>query len=132
MNTAILIAISLFVALTGIVITWLITRMKYTVKIDELKETLATVKANHEAAIKSLREQKTFIENSEKAMKDAFGALAGEALKTNNLSFVELAKAKLEEKVTDAKGDLDKKEQAIKSLVTPLTESLTKMDEKIN
>ena len=132
MNTVILVTISVFVILTGIVITWLITRMKYIVKVDELKETLATVKANHEAAIKSLKEQKAFIENSEKAMKDAFGALAGEALKTNNLSFVELAKAKLEEKVTDAKGDLDKKEQAIKSLVTPLTESLTKMDEKIN
>ena len=79
MNTVTLIIVSSFVILSAIVITWLITRMKYTVKVDELKETLATVKANHEAAVKSLKEQKAFIENSEKAMKDAFGALAGEA-----------------------------------------------------
>lgn len=100
-------------------------------ELNELKQTQATTTANHKAAISSLAEQKTYITNSEKALKDAFGALSAEALQNNNTSFVELAKAKLQEKVTEAKGEFEKKEQAIGELVKPLGESLKLMDSKI-
>ena len=41
-------------------------------------------------------------------------------------------KTALDTHVTEAKGDLEKRQQAIDNLVKPLGESLNKMDEKIN
>ena len=131
MPIGLIILIAIIALLIGIAIGWVILRVSYEKKIGLLKENLATANANHDAAIKRLNDQKEFIDHSEQVMRDAFGSLAGRALQLNNESFVELAKAKLEEKVTEAKGELDKKEQAINNLVKPLSESLNKMDEKI-
>lgn len=97
-----------------------------------IKEDNATIEANYKSTVTLLQEQQAFVEEAQKNLKDAFGALSAEALKSNNQSFVELAKSKLEEKVTEAKGEFDKKQQAIDSVVKPLAESLTKMDVKIN
>jgi len=96
-----------------------------------IKEENANLTATHEATIKRLEEQQKFVEDAQKNLKDAFGALSADALQNNNTSFVELAKAKLEEKVTEAKGEFEKKEQAIGELVKPLGESLKNMDSKI-
>ena len=55
-------------------------------------------------------------------------------LTTQDLSFddlINLAETKLKEKVAETNGVMEKKEQAIDQLVKPLTESLRKMDEKI-
>ena len=123
MSNALLIAAA--VSILGMIIVWLVTRSRYAIQIEGLRSQLnfATIK---------LQEQKEFIANSENAMKNAFGTLAGQALQTNNESFVMLAKAKLDEKVVEAKGEFEKKEQAIDKLVKPLSDSLNKMDEKIN
>ncbi len=64
-------------------------------------------------------------------MKASFHALSAEVLKHNNESFVTLAKSTLETQVTEAKGDLEKKQQAIDALVKPLADSLGKFDHKI-
>jgi DNA recombination protein RmuC len=65
-------------------------------------------------------------------LKDSFAALSAAALDKNNRSFLDLAKTALDTHVAEAKGDLEKRTQAIDSLVKPLGESLNKMDEKIN
>jgi len=62
---------------------------------------------------------------------DAFKALAADALNTNNQSFLDLARATLEKFQEGAKGDLEKRQQAIKELVVPVKESLDKVDGKI-
>jgi DNA recombination protein RmuC len=49
-------------------------------------------------------------------LKDAFGSLSATALKNNNESFVKLAKTKLDEKLAEGKGQMEKKEQAIDSI----------------
>lgn len=84
-----------------------------------------------EARETRLREQQHFIEQSNLQLRDAFSALSTEALKHNNHSFVTLAKAALETQLTDAKGDLEKRQQAIDSMVKPLSESLQRFDEKM-
>lgn len=84
-----------------------------------------------EARETRLREQQHFIEQSNLQLRDAFSALSTEALKHNNNSFVTLAKAALETQLTDAKGDLEKRQQAIDSMVKPLSESLQRFDEKM-
>ena len=60
-----------------------------------------------------------------------FKALSRDALKDNNQSFLDLARATLEKFQESAKGDLDKRQQAIDQLVKPLKDSLEKVDGKI-
>src|SRR4029077_10050811 len=80
----------------------------------------------------AVEEQKKFVEESQRTLKDSFDSLSSAALDKNNQSFLDLAKTALDTHVTEARGDLEKRQQAISSLVKPLGESLTKMDEKIN
>ncbi|UCJ05272.1 DNA recombination protein RmuC [Chitinophaga pendula] len=109
------------------------------VRITDLQNTLTTVKeenasldASEKATAKRLEEQQRFMTDAQQHLKDTFSALSAHALQNNNTSFVELAKAKLEEKVTEARGELDKKQQAIDAVVKPLAESLGKIDKTIN
>lgn len=86
-------------------------------------------------ALKGEREQSqeklAVLENAQKKLSDAFKALASEALNNNNQSFLELAKTTLEKFQESAKGDLEKRQQAITELVRPVKESLDKVDVKI-
>jgi len=91
-----------------------------------------SLKAKYEESQKAVAEQKKFVEEAQRALKDSFDALSAAALDKNNHSFLDLAKTALETHVTEAKGDLDKRREAIEHLVKPLGDSLTKMDEKIN
>jgi DNA recombination protein RmuC len=80
---------------------------------------------------KQTREKLDVLDEAQRKLSDAFKALAAEALKSNNQQFLELAKTKLETFQQAAKGDLDKRQQAIGDLVKPVRESLEKVDEKI-
>lgn len=125
MNPVLIVIIIIAAIVISALVTWLAAGSKWGIK-------LASLQANYNAAQQQLVEQRQFIENSEKAMKDVFGSLAANALNQNNATFVTLAESKLNEKVTEAKGLLDTKEKAIDGMVKPLSDSLSKMDEKIN
>lgn len=71
------------------------------------------------------------IEENRDRLNDSFRALAAEALQTNNRAFVDLAKSELAQHQIKAREELDKRATAIDSLVKPITESLTKVDTKI-
>lgn len=60
-----------------------------------------------------------------------FKALSADALRSNNQSFLELAKTTFEKLQEGAKGDLELKRKAVDDLVRPLKESLEKVDTKI-
>ena len=81
---------------------------------------------------KQAQEKLDVVNQAQQKLADAFKALAADALKGNNQSFLELAKATLETFQEAAKGDLDKRQQAILELVKPVKESLDKVDTKIN
>lgn len=115
-----IIALAIGAFVIGAIITWLVVRSLWVVK-------LAVMTAKYDSAQQKLEAQSLFIANSEKAMKDAFGSLAADALHQNNQAFVTLAESKLSEKVTEAKGILEGKEKAIDGLVKPLTESMGKL-----
>jgi hypothetical protein len=73
-----------------------------------------------------------------KAMRDArtnladtFKALSSDALRSNNQSFLELAKTALEKYQETAKGDLEIRQQAIASLVKPVQETLGKLEQNL-
>jgi len=97
----------------------------------ELKSKAAELLANLEQERKQSAEKLAVLDDAQKKLLDAFKALSGEALKSNNQSFLELAKATLETFQESAKGDLDKRQQAIRQMVLPVKESLDKVDSKI-
>jgi len=100
-------------------------------RVDDLQYTNAELHSTlkHERA--SLEEKLQLIEKTKEQMTDTFKAISQEALNTNQESFLNLAKERLQVFQNDAKNDLEKRHSAIKELVNPVTKSLEKMDEKI-
>ena len=71
------------------------------------------------------------LEEARAALENSFKSLSADALKSNNQSFLDLARASLAEFQQAAKGDLEKRQIAIETLVGPVKASLDKVDEKI-
>ncbi|HKE25519.1 MAG TPA: DNA recombination protein RmuC [Bryobacteraceae bacterium] len=61
----------------------------------------------------------------------AFQALSAQALASNNQAFLNLARASLAESNAVARGDLEKRQQAIQELVAPVRTSLDQVDARI-
>lgn len=80
---------------------------------------------------KAAAEKLAVIDDAQKKLMDAFKALSADALKSNNESFIELAKASFEKYQESAKNDLEIRRKAIDELVNPLKESLDKFDNKV-
>jgi DNA recombination protein RmuC len=108
----------------GAVLAWALTRGRAQARIARLETTL---EKEREASIEKLR----LLEHAQAELSDAFKALSSEALQSNNASFLHLAKATLERFQETARGDLERRQQAIGELVKPLAESLDKVDRKI-
>lgn len=68
---------------------------------------------------------------TEEQLKNVFFALSSEALEKNNRSFLELAKTALEKYQESAKGELEKRQQAIAELLNPVKDSLQKLDQGV-
>jgi DNA recombination protein RmuC len=62
---------------------------------------------------------------------DTFRALSADALARNNQAFLDLAKSSLAQTQEAARGDLERRQQAIAEMVTPVRTSLEKVDSKI-
>jgi DNA recombination protein RmuC len=122
MGTQIL--LSVLAAAVGAVLAWALTRGRANAEIVRLQITLDK---EREAAVEKLR----LLERAQSDLGDTFKALSSEALRSNNTSFLHLAKATLERYQESARGDLERRQQAIGELVRPLAESLDKVDRKI-
>jgi DNA recombination protein RmuC len=97
-----------------------------------LREKVAQLNTTLEQERRQAGEKLAVVNEAQRKLADAFKALAADALSSNNQSFLELAKAILEKFQETAKGDLEKRQQAIQELVKPVKESLDKVDGKIN
>ena len=69
--------------------------------------------------------------DAQQKLSDAFRALSADALARNNQAFLDLAKATLGQSQESARGDLEKRQQAIAELLTPVRSSLERVDSKI-
>src|SRR5580765_1824149 len=96
-----------------------------------LRETVAGLEATLSYERKAGQEKLQLVDRATAELREAFQALAAEALKNNNQSFLDLAKTNLEKFQSEAAGDLTARQKAVEGLVAPLNESLTKVDEKI-
>ena len=80
---------------------------------------------------KAAEEKLAILDEAQAKLSDAFKALSSEALKSNNQSFLDLAKATLEKFQEGARGDLELRRKAIDELVKPMKDSLEKVDGRI-
>ncbi len=108
--------------------------MRSGVQAAELEREAATLRSQlletaQRAAV--YEERARLLGDAKQALENAFRSLSADALRSNNESFLALARASLAEFQQGAKGDLDKRQQAIDALVAPVKASLDKVDEKI-
>jgi DNA recombination protein RmuC len=97
----------------------------------QLRTDAASLKATLEHERKSAAEKLAIVDRATEELREAFQALAADALRSNNQSFLQLAKASLERFQGEAKGDLEARQKAVENLVAPIKESLDKVDNQI-
>ena len=95
------------------------------------KENLVRVESQLEAEQKASSEKLALLEKARANLQDSFKAISSEALLKNNESFLSLAKATLEKYQEGAKGDLEKRQQAINKTVEPVNEALRIFNERV-
>src|SRR5712691_5295134 len=98
---------------------------------ERLREQNANLKADLEGERRAALERRESFKQAAEELSEKFKALSRDALKDNNQSFLELAHLTLEKFQATAKGDLEIRQRAIDQLVTPLKESLEKVEGKI-
>ena len=76
---------------------------------------------------KSAGEKLDLLRRASEEMRESFGALSADALRSNNASFLDLAKATLEKFQSEARSDLDSRKKAVEGLVAPIRESLDRV-----
>lgn len=99
--------------------------------LTEAREEVVRLTEQLSQKTRQFEEQQALLAQSKRELGDAFKALGAEALKANNQQFIELAKSTFEQLMTEAKGDVEKRQQAIDTLVEPIRELLEKQSTAI-
>ena len=110
----------------GVVYIWLQRQL------SEKRQQLATLEAQHASEQKNAEEKLALLEQARDQLKESFQALSSEALSKNNESFLNLAKSTLEKYQEGAKGDLDKRQEAINKTVEPVGDALKAFNERVD
>ena len=100
-------------------------------ELAELRSRAAALQADLERERAVGAEKLAALESARASFADAFKAMSADALQQNNQSFLELAKATLEKHQETAKGELEKRQQAIGELVAPVKATLEKFEQQI-
>ncbi|MDX6560054.1 MAG: recombination protein RmuC, partial [Blastocatellia bacterium] len=90
---------------------------------ERVRDTNADLRAQLEGERRAAQERSESFKQAAEELSEKFKALSRDALKDNNQSFLDLARATLEKFQTGAKGDLELRQRAIDQLVKPLKES---------
>lgn len=110
----------------GVVYIWLQRQL------SEKRQQLAALDARHVSDQESADEKLALLEQARDQLKESFQALSSEALSKNNESFLNLAKSTLEKYQEGAKGDLDKRQEAINKTVEPVGDALKAFNERVD
>lgn len=96
-----------------------------------LQAEIAGLNTRIEHERKASEEKLALVTRASEELKNSFQALASDALKSNNQSFLTLASASLQKFQVQAQGDLEQRQKAVETLVAPIRDSLTKVDQQI-
>ncbi len=98
---------------------------------QELVAGRARLESSLEAERRASREKIDLLTKAGDDLQNAFKALAADALKSNNSSFLQIAQETLKRFQSEAKGDLEARQKAVVDLVAPVRDSLSKVDAQI-
>lgn len=104
---------------------------RFSSELETERKARAIAETRLEEAKKGLDEQKRLLDGATQRLKDTFNALSADALKSNNQLFLELARKTLENLLTEARGDLGKRQEAIDGMIKPLKEALEQFQLRI-
>ena len=98
---------------------------------NQLNSAMAKLETTVALERKASEEKVALLNRMTDELRESFQALSADALKSNNQAFLQLANATLEKFQSEAKGDLELRQQAVENLVAPIGESLKKVDAQI-
>lgn len=101
-------------------------------RLSEEAEKRAIAETRLEKEREATTEKLAMLDDARTKLLDSFKALSSDALKVNNDEFMKLARENFSRMQEGAKGDLEKRQQAIDSLVKPIQERLQAFDTKVN
>jgi DNA recombination protein RmuC len=97
----------------------------------ELERSLVQARADVERERAVAAERLAAVSDAQERLSASFKALSAEALQSSMAQLSELARAQLRATQAEAKGDLDKRQQAVEQLVAPLREQLGRVDAQL-
>jgi len=97
----------------------------------ELERELARARSDLEHERARAQERIATINDAQERLTASFKALSAEALQASMGQLSQLAKAQLQAAQAEAKGDLDKRRDAVEQLVAPLKEQLVRVDAQL-
>lgn len=122
-------------ALTGIFIGGIFT---YFVKVKNLvldNNLLKTEITKHQALLESEKkladEKEKLLKKSEEELTESFRTISYKLLKENQINFLDLAKSEFAKTSMENKNELEKKEESIKNIVSPMKEILGEVKGKM-
>jgi len=98
-------------------------------QLEKQKEESARLETKVRETEKNIEEQKELLKQATENLRDTFNALSSEALKSNNETFLKLAKQNLETMLEKTKSEFGK--QAIEQTLEPLKDSLERYNREI-
>ena len=104
-------------------------------RLQQAHTELVAGKARAESALEAERktsnEKIELVTRASEELRNAFKAMASDALKSNNSSFLVIAEETLKRFQSQARGDLEARQKAVADLVAPVRDSLNKVDAQI-
>ncbi len=97
----------------------------------ELERDLVRARADLEHERELSQERLAAVGDAQERLSASFKVLSAEALQANMAQLTELARAQLQSAQVEAKGDLEKRQQAVEQLVAPLKEQLGRVDAQL-
>ncbi len=104
-------------------------------QVSEAREELIADCARLESALQAERkasnEKVELVTRAGENLQNAFKVMASDALKSNNLSFLQIAEETLKRFQVQARSDLEARQKAVTDMVAPVRDSLDKVDAQI-
>jgi len=100
-------------------------------QVGSLQQERARLLAELDGERRNASEKVALLESARDALKESFGALSADALRTNNEAFLQLARSSLERTQESAATDLNARQTEIAGMVQPIREALTKIGDRV-
>ena len=105
----------------GFLVAWLIARSR----VSSLKTELRLTREGAEEHLRLINDVKG-------SMEDAFKALSSDALRASSTQFLEIARLELGRLQAEARAELEKRQEAVAHLVSPIRESLERFEGQVH